>query len=1196
MRINVWRVARYILLVLFLVLAIGVLGLRYYLLPHIDHYRPQIVAYIGQQLSLNIELGRLSADWRGLNPKIEFTNLVIRDPDSDEEFLRLPELSAGLSWRSFFEGHPVFQYFYTEGLQLDVRRDEQGNWWLLNHALNSTTNTNNASLEPALLWLARQRHISISNSSVRWTDEYSRAPTLSLQQVHLEWLRRGKEHKFMLSAVPPADMAQQLTVRVNALPDTSLPQEASSLLDYRGRIHLELSNLDLLALAPWLSMPKALRSGRVDLQASMDFSDAQWGMLSTEVVLQDGRWRDEERDGVSASLLRFYTAAPFADYLALIKQNGPAVTIPMQLHGQQVYFRWQELFSEELGLQDIRWHGALGYDSTEGWQVQAQQLALQNQDIQADLQGSWRELEPDSSGHLQLKGVVADLGVERLVNYLPLTVEPDALEWMRTSLLSGRVSDAYLTLDGAIDDFPYGRRLGGEFSLTGAFKDVVIDYLPPELGQKGWPRVELAAGKVSLQNAHLHLEAEQANMPLEGHAGLQLSLLQADIPNLEVGAVLQVQGHSQAKAASYLALLRRTPLGGLLGNVFDEAQGEGTWSVPLHLTVPLTHSEDTQVTGAMQFKGGAVKLMPEAPWLRDLQGELLFNERGVSAKGLRAKLLGGPVSIQGRMEPGQKGLVLKGSLLAESVGAYIDSQALRRLQGELNYETVLLLDEQAHFGMEFASTLVGLQSAFPSPLHKAAEAAMPLNAKWYSDAEGMNSWLDIRLQSDPVTTLRLQRINGDDSGSFFRAMSVLAGKTGPFPTSGTTVDGIYNYLDLDAWNTAVDEFSLPWVRSTSAVVGAAGRPLLPPMLRSRVQVEQGRFLGAVLDKLTLTNQESANGHFRLDISSAQTAGMLQGQMRSRVPVGRWKMHFNRLSLGRKEIQSTEQANPEIEQEAEVSEEMTLPDIEVSIDKLTLYERNVGSLSLVGRALNEGHQWQLEQLQLNGEGVQLQGEGYWQLRGPQRGLHLSTQATIESLGNYLSQLSLPGVLSAGHGHADLALFWRGFPWSLERGHLEGQLTMHLQNGRFSQVGSRSARILELISLQSLSRLVSFNSNPAGLFKEGFPFDDWSGSIDIRDGVLQARDYRVAGPVGLIELEGHMQLETEALDFTASVYPKLDVSGAAVAAGVLVNPFIGLGTFLAQWLLQEPLAQGMAMRYRLTGTLDKPEVQEMAVPRQ
>lgn len=1196
---SVWRVLRYALLLLVLAVAAVVLSLRYYFLPRIDDFRSQILTRLEQQLDLRLDLDYIAADWKGLNPSLELSGLLVRDASRQHVLLRLPTLSAKLSWRSLLRGQPVFRYVHTEGLQLDVRRDKQGQWWIVNQALEGDSNADSTGVEPFLMWLGQQRHIRIANSQLRWLDETTQAAPLVLQQVHLEILNRGNRHQVQFNALPPPDLGQAMALQLTA---RSADHAGSApLLDLRnlqGRLHLDLSNIDLMALEQWLELPTALRSARAHGQASLEFSQGRWGELRTEVLLNDVRWHDEQRDGVLVERLRVYTEAAWDDYLGLLEpalHESSQVQVRLQAHN--VYGRLAWLFQDELSLQDLAWEGELSHSTNTGWQVLARRLRLKNADLEADLQGHWQQQESGTAGYMLLSGQVPDLSLVNLVNYLPRTLSADALDWMRSSLLAGRVRDAQLHLEGALDDFPFGERPEqGQFTLAGDFDQVLMDYLPASKTEKGWPRLELPTGKVSLQNAQLSVRAERGLMPIRGAQNIVLTDLQADIANLERQSVLELSAQSQAPASSYLGLMPQTPLGGLLGNVFDQAQGQGNWTVPLSLSVPLLNSLDTQVKGSIQFSGADLRLMPEAPWLRGLQGELHFTERGVTAQRLQGNMLGGPVSIRGRMEPGAEGLRLQGSLSAPRLGAYVDSQALRRLQGELSYESVLRLDKQAHFGMDISSTLVGLEASFPAPMSKSAATPMPLQASWYADADGAHSWLDIRLDTEPVTEVRLQRRSGQDTGPFFRAVSVLAGQQGAFPESGIVVDGQYKRLDLDAWNRVLDEFSVPWEASeASQHAEQTSRPVLPAMQRSRVQVQRGRLLGMGLDQLTFTSQESVDGTFRVDISSAQTAGTIRGKTERRKPVGRWDIHFNRLSLGRKEVELNPQDRLERERFLDISEDIILPDIDVRVDRLTLYEREVGALKMVGKALNQGRQWELEQLQLSGQGLQLEGKGYWQLRGPQRGLHLETEAQIQDLGAYLEQLGAKDVLSGGRGQADMNVFWHDFPWSMERSALGGKLSMNLQKGRFSQVGSRSARLLELLSLQSLSRIMSFNFNPAGLFEDGFPFDEWKGSLDLQEGVLSARDYKVAGPVGLIELEGYMQVQDETLHATASVYPRVDVSGAAVAAGVMVNPFLGLGTFLAQWLLREPLSQGMAVRYRISGSLDEPHILELDSPK-
>ena len=49
-----------------------------------------------------------------------------------------------------------------------------------------------------------------------------------------------------------------------------------------------------------------------------------------------------------------------------------------------------------------------------------------------------------------------------------------------------------------------------------------------------------------------------------------------------------------------------------------------------------------------------------------------------------------------------------------------------------------------------------------------------------------------------------------------------------------------------------------------------------------------------------------------------------------------------------------------------------------------------------------------------------------------------------------------------------------------------------------------------------------------------------------------------------------------------------TGSATLAYAAVNPAVGLGAFVGQWLLREPLRQASAREFRVTGRWDQPKV--------
>ncbi len=172
-------------------------------------------------------------------------------------------------------------------------------------------------------------------------------------------------------------------------------------------------------------------------------------------------------------------------------------------------------------------------------------------------------------------------------------------------------------------------------------------------------------------------------------------------------------------------------------------------------------------------------------------------------------------------------------------------------------------------------------------------------------------------------------------------------------------------------------------------------------------------------------------------------------------------------------------------------------------------------------------------------------------------------------------------------------WRNLPWTREKADLSGTLQIELDKGRFQKLGSHTAKLLEFLSLQSITRLTKLDRGLTGLPKDGFPFDQLRGALDMDRGQVKVHDYKVIGPVGTILLEGSSDIVNETLDLQAVVVPNLDVSGAALAAGIAINPLIGLGAFVTQWVLKAPLARSMTVRYRITGSWDDPKIQDMPI---
>lgn len=157
-------------------------------------------------------------------------------------------------------------------------------------------------------------------------------------------------------------------------------------------------------------------------------------------------------------------------------------------------------------------------------------------------------------------------------------------------------------------------------------------------------------------------------------------------------------------------------------------------------------------------------------------------------------------------------------------------------------------------------------------------------------------------------------------------------------------------------------------------------------------------------------------------------------------------------------------------------------------------------------------------------------------------------------------------------------------------MNGQMQLSLDSGQFLKVNPGAARLMGVLSLQSLPRrfLLDFRD----VFDAGFAFDNVSGNVTLNDGVATTNNLRIRGVQAVVLMEGQTDLRRETQDLHVVVVPEVN-AGTASLAYAAINPVVGLGTFLAQWLMRKPLMEAGTKEFRITGGWDSPQV--VAVPR-
>lgn len=1184
-------------------LALAFLGVRYWALPNIDQWRGPLQRQLSTLLSVQVELGQVSAQWRGRHPHISLRDTVLRDDDG-RLLLDIPALDAVVAWHSLFSGTPDFLSLRADGVAFAIRRDEHDRVSLMGREVEAGQDASSGtpSDDGILRWLSQQGNVRFTNASIVWLDERRGAPPLALQEVSLHFGADADHHVFSIRARPPAALGASLSLRgrVRAAHEAG---HALSLADVSGLFYMNVDEMRPAGWAPWLDFHNVMERGRLSWEGWQEVVDGKPRRHVSTLAVQNGVWRPAEGITAAAQASRVHLEGSWLALQRIFPPQGETrkplgaqhedgaetvARVAVQMRGLTLDAAGE--FEAPLAFDDVVVSGSLAHDEQAGFRVGVDHAQVRNADMDLGFQGEWRQLGGGEAGVIDMQGRFERAELAAIVRYLPSMVDEDARDWMRHGLLAGRLVNAPVRLRGDLAHFPFGDYPDrGDFQVGGPVQGVVIDYAPSAVvGPPGWPRLERLEGHAQLRRVDLSIHADSMQMRPAGHP-IDLRDVHARIPNIEQDSILSVSGAGSGDAQAFLSLVRESPLGGLLDGVFDEANGEGRWEVPISLIIPLMDTDQTQVEGSVVFDKAGLQLADMFPRLSGIEGRVSFTERHLSAHGMKARVLGGPVAISGGVGKGHKGLVFDGSLSAQALNEYLDGRLEGILDGATSYRLALLRSDTGGYGMQLDADLQKLSINLPEPFSKPAGQRRPLNVQWIPAAGKGDAALVISL--DGGMTARFLHNDGKPGDTFFHAGALnLRGKAKP-AEQGLVADVQMPRIDIDAWRELADRQGGDGASTAAAI--------FPPLRDLRLQAESARALGTELDQLTFTARRPDGERWRVDVSSTQTAGTLFWQQRRGRIQGEVEAHFQRLALGAPPDEGDDSAGSDKASEHDsastgLDDDLDIPGIRLTVDRFRLYGRDVGALSVVGVNEAQARRWNLQQLEVSGPHASLKGSGVWRLDGPQRGLRIQADAMFDDLGAYLEQLGFKEVMQGGHGQVTGVVEWRDVPWRFERSALQGDLSVDLAKGRMLNLGSRSARLLELLSLQSVNRLASLNWNPAGLMQQGFPFDTLQGQIKMKDGVMHSENYRVTGPVATIVIAGDVDLPKETLDLYAVLVPNLDVSGAAIAAGIAVNPIVGVGAFLTQWLLKQPMSKAMTVEYRVKGDFDAPSVEEVNGP--
>lgn len=1223
---------------LVLLAASGALLAKWWVLPQIDRWREPIAAYLSQASGAKVEIGSISGQWQGLHPRFTFDDVRVSDlrrsgdrvapvpaagvhaadsqaadaqqvPESVGD-LKIPHVVAELRWRSLVVGEPRFSYLAMRDMDIGVTLSEDDHLWLAGQAIDLTRAESPAQLadNAVLQWLRRQGQVSLEGATVHWRNEQRDAPELSFTQVSLALRNTGTRHQIMLAATPMDNLSGPVTLTADMEASLFHPQAAAD-DDEQGVIYADIENMQIERWRPWIDVSQW--SGTLSGRSWAYLSGGKIGDIRADVRARGLQWQTTQGDqargdrvhatltGAAGNLLPEGWKLPVARVAAT---DGLSATVNVE--GLDIALpTWFE--SPAWRADSSRAQVTLARNQEGGFSATLVDGQVQGDDVAAGLQGRWSSTASDPLGNLDLKVDFQRASLNAIHKYLPLTITGAVRHWLAQALVRGEVHAGTLEVSGPLHAFPYEGEdaTKGRFLVEGQLRDAVLDYLPDWRAQghaAPWPRIEALQGRFSIDRTALTIQGDSGVARMqERDGGIKVGPVLAHIPDMAHEARLLLDGQTKGPLSAYLDILNRSALDAWLDGAFNGMSGEGVVSMPLVLNVPLTHSRDAAVRGEVKFDRARLKVNPQLPTVEQIVGSVIFTRDQVRATDVRANWLGGAVRADGVVGEGGRRLTLTGRADMDALRRWNSWGAalLNRMDGQLDYRATVAQARRGGVDVELSSDLKGLGLALPAPFAKTAGQRMPLRAAWRAHGASTGAGaFDLTLGQ--ATRIRIEQNRDARAGQPVIARAGI-GINRPLvmPDTGLRVDADLGRADTGPWRDLVRDLQDASDAGASDTDSAHAQqpPLIGPERDLRLQAQHlvvGRF---VLDDLAVQAKRVVQGPgqgWDAAIRARQVQGRVNWRSAPGGEAGRVVARLNRLSLEPSDApeDERERAGQALADRA-VEDLSSVPGIDLAADEFSLYGRALGALSLLGTNINDGAQWRLDRLQIRNPDADVTARGTWTARGEQRGLAAVTRIEVRDLGRLLGRLGAADIVQAGRGVIDARITWANSPWTHRFRDIDGDLDVDLRSGRLSQVDSTTVKLLELFSLQSLTRIATLKADPSGPLRSGFPFDEIKSHLRLDKGILRVDDYAIDSPVARIKLVGESNVDDRTWDVKATVIPKFDASGAALITGLVVNPVVGLSALVGQWLLKQPLEAAFTQRYRVSGPWDDPTIESI-----
>ena len=414
------------------------------------------------------------------------------------------------------------------------------------------------------------------------------------------------------------------------------------------------------------------------------------------------------------------------------------------------------------------------------------------------------------------------------------------------------------------------------------------------------------------------------------------------------------------------------------------------------------------------------------------------------------------------------------------------------------------------------------------------------------------------------------------------------GASAPLPQQGLALHLTSNELDIDQWNEFFKAGKLASKKNQSKNIDS-----LDEDIQLTAQVKKLIALDREWYDVNLSSQKK-NSVWQMRLNSAQIAGQAQWHPTSNEhPSGLITGKLTRLKVPDPRPTETVAVKDAASHKPSVPTNPispnAFPSLDLVIDDLSWTKAKLGSVKIKSKTTHD--LLKLESLQINNPQGNSIIKGQWNARTPSTldQSSITVDMNIKDAGQIIAHWSNAKNVEGGEGKLNASLSWSAPLFNPDYASLTGDISIDLTKGRLLEVNTDGAKLLDVLSLQSLLRFATLDlkGSLGSLATKGTPFNSINSNFAITQGVAQTQQFTMILDQARVAMTGQINIPKETQDLRVTIFPTIDITAGSLAA-FAINPIVGLGAVLGQYLITSQINRSMQTDYLVQGSWNDPEV--------